>query len=261
MFRDDHDRRVFVDLLGEMVSDNDVEIHGYCLVGNHYHLIIRSTGGELSAAMQQLGQSFTRRTNARRGVDGSIFRGRFHSVRVECDGHLVWLQRYVNANARDAGWTGRLADYPWSGLARALGERPTPSWLSTDFVSEWFGSAQRLESFVSNSPSVPDAGLGQASGATWTQVEQAARIASAPGPGVHSEADVSAVALAVAVGAYRIPISAIAPLADLSIGRANERVRRSLTKVASRPELSEFARRTKDALVCSEQLTSIAIGA
>lgn len=261
VFRDDDDRRIFVHLLGEMVSGHDVEIHGYCLVGNHYHLIVRSTGGELSAAMQQLGQSFTRWANARRGVDGPIFRGRFHSVRVDREGHLVWLHRYVNSNARDAGWTGRLADYPWSGLACALGGRPTPSWLSTDFVMEHFGSATRFEAFVSDATFAPDLDRSTASRVTWEDVEQSCRIASAPGPGVHSRADVLAVSLAVAAGTYGISTSAISALSELSVGRANERVHRSIAKVAARPELSEFAVRTNDVLRCSNRSTGIAIGA
>lgn len=261
VFRDDDERRIFVDLLGEVVDLTELEVHGYCLVGNHYHLIVRSAAGELSAAMQQLGQSFTRRVNARRGVDGPIFRGRFHSVPVERDAHLVWLQRYVNANARDAGWTGRLADYPWSGLACSLGERSTPTWLSTQVVREWFGSVDRLEAFVSDSTPEPSAGPEQLRRVTWAEVEEASRIASAPGPGVHSDADVSAVALAVAVDTCGVPTSTITPLADLSVGRSNERLQRSMSKVAQRPELSEFARRTREVLACSNRSVGIAIGA
>jgi hypothetical protein len=90
---------------------------------------------------------FTRRANWRRGVDGPIFRGRFHSVRLERDAHLTELLRYIHRNPLDVGWDRPLVDYPWSSHGAHAGRRPAPPWLHTELVRELFGtrSATYLE--------------------------------------------------------------------------------------------------------------------
>ena len=148
VFIDHVDRQVFVDLLAELDDRFGVEVHLFCLVGNHFHLVVRSTEGEISAAMKFLSERFTRRSNDRHGHDGAVFRGRFHDVLVEDDDHHRWLFRYVHRNALDAGWRGDLARYPWSSMGSYLGLGGVARrWLRTDFyasVLEDVGSMRRL---------------------------------------------------------------------------------------------------------------------
>ena len=132
MFSQDSDRHIFTDLLGALDRDFGVQTHAFCLMENHYHLLLRSTSGELSAAMQHLSANFTRHVNHRRGTDGPIFRGRFHSVSVDRDEQLREVCRYVHRNPVDAGFGGRLERYRWSSLGAYLGRRPVPHFLHVD---------------------------------------------------------------------------------------------------------------------------------
>lgn len=136
-FRDDDDRLLFIELTSELPARFDVEVHCFCLMGNHFHLLVRSTTGRLSEAMKWLLAGFTRAVNARRGVDGAIFRGRFHSVSVTEVAHRHVVIPYILANPMDLGWTAPLSDYPWSSLGATIEPRAHPgvaAWLETDMV-------------------------------------------------------------------------------------------------------------------------------
>jgi REP element-mobilizing transposase RayT len=138
VFRSDRDRACFIDLLAEVDDRFGLEVHCYCLMGNHFHLLVRSERAELSAAIQWLAGNFTRRINAARGVDGPIFRGRFKSVSVTEPAHLAYLVRYIESNPLGLGWSEPLVDYPWSSLGCHAGVRSSPRWLHRDVVCGLF---------------------------------------------------------------------------------------------------------------------------
>ncbi len=214
VFRDDQERSLFVDLLSELDDRFGVEVHAFCLMGNHYHLLVRSRDGNVSDAMKWLGSAFTLEVNSRRGVDGAIFRGRFHSLLVESDAHLTWLFRYINANPIELGWGRRFADYPWSGLATSLGERNDQPWLRTDHVLAHFGAdPRRLENFVE---SAREDGAGSAVTiiASDAEVAGAVDVARRPGPDVASAAQARTAHTLVAGSVGLVPneISTIAHL-------------------------------------------------
>ena len=149
MFSNDRERGLFTELLGVIDMRFDVETHAYCLMGNHYHLLMRSAAGELSPAMQHLSANFTRAVNQWRGKDGPIFRARFQSVLVDRHEHVLELCRYIHRNPVDLPYRGRLDRYEWSSLGPLLGSRPMPPWLHRADVLSWFGNdARRLAEFV-----------------------------------------------------------------------------------------------------------------
>lgn len=149
VFADSSERRYFLVLLSELEERFGLEVHAYCLMGTHYHLLVRSRDGRLSEAMKHLSASYTRRVNHHRNVDGPIFRGRFHSVPVLEDAHLQILCRYIHRNPLDLVPDSRLVRYPWSSLPALLGLRPRPAWLHCGTVLDWFGGdPQRLARFV-----------------------------------------------------------------------------------------------------------------
>lgn len=233
-FRVDLERRAFVCLLSEFDSRFGVEVHGYCLMTNHFHLLLRSRSGRLSEAMAWLGSRFTRSVNDERGVDGAIFRGRFHSVRVEREAHLDWLFRYINANPLDLGWSQPLADYPWSGLAVSLDRRGgrRGDWLRTDHVRERFGGdLAALESFVELAR-LDASGPSSIAGIREDDARRAVSTARAPGPDVHSEPDCRAATTVISLAAG-IPLDVLSTVHDLDARSARRFVRRADRRCSS----------------------------
>jgi len=161
VFLDRRDHVNFLELLGDVENRFGVEVHLFCLVGNHFHALVRSRDGRISEAMKFVSERFTRWFNDRHGFDGPIFRSRFHSETVSDDAHHRWLFRYIHRNARDAGWLGPLAAFPWSSLGGYLNVEtgfPSVSWLRTDFFLELFDHDRaRMLKFLSDDASRPDA--------------------------------------------------------------------------------------------------------
>lgn len=251
VFRSDADRECFLALVAEMGDRFGVEVHAFCLLGNHYHLLVRSTDGRLSEAMKWLGSQFTRRVNASRGVDGAIFRGRFHSVLVKRDGHLVWLFRYVNANPLDLGWTGPLAEYPWSGLATMLGRTSQFDWMRTDFGCSLFGTTHRLEEFVEasrNSVAVPKTLALPAECDTFSLIVDSVEVASGPGPEVHSTADCRVAATIIALDVCKMEPGAIPTITHLDDRAGRAYIDRARRRVCDAYGLQTLVARSVDAM-------------
>jgi REP element-mobilizing transposase RayT len=149
VFFADRDRVEFGRVLGEVYERFGVETLAYCLVPNHYHLLLRCPDGGISAAMQHLGSTYTRRTNDRVGRDGPLFRGRFHAIHVTDEVYLQWVVRYIHRNALDVRDVSRCDDYRWSSYRTYLGLRAAPPFLNAGFLLdmlEW--DADRIRAFT-----------------------------------------------------------------------------------------------------------------
>ena len=144
IFLDDEDRGLFVGVLAECVSRFGWLCHAYCLMDNHYHLLIETPGGNLSAGMRQLNGIYTQRFNRRHGRVGHIFQGRFKAILVERDSYLLELCRYVVLNPVRAGMVREVAQYAWSSYPAMMGEAAAPQWLHTDWLLRQFGSGRAV---------------------------------------------------------------------------------------------------------------------
>ena len=147
IYGDDGDRRSFLEVLGEVVSRFNWICHAYCLMGNHYHLLIETPEGNLSNGMRQLNQVYTQRYNRAHGSVGHLFQGRFKAVLIEKDEHLLEVCRYVVLNPVRAGIVEHPKRWRWSSYGATAGLRKAPAWLETDWLLSQFGrrvkSAQR----------------------------------------------------------------------------------------------------------------------
>ncbi len=143
VFVGDRDRLDFGRGLGEMYERFGVETLAYCLMDNHYHLLLRAPGDALSTAMHHLGTTFTTRTNLRAGRDGPLFRGRFHSIPVETDRYLSWAARYIHRNPLDVTGVDDPTAYRWSSYRAYLGLRAAPTFLSTHLLLSLFDHDHR----------------------------------------------------------------------------------------------------------------------
>jgi len=134
VFLADSDRWAFEDQLHQLGCGDDLEVHAYCLMGNHFHLVVRSPTGDISAAMQRLSSSYTRVFNERHHRDGPLFRGRFRSVDIETDEQLLATIAYVHRNPIDIVPAHALEAYRWSSYGVYTRRRRSPSWLRTHTV-------------------------------------------------------------------------------------------------------------------------------
>lgn len=156
IFASDQSRDYFLRCLDEACGKHGVEVHAYCLMGNHYHLLLRSRTGRLAAAMQSLSGHYTQATNHHLGRDGPLFRGRYQSVLITTTAQLLMVSRYVHRNPVAAGLARRPEDWRWSSALAFLGET-RPPWLhiaETLALFDGQGSPeQQYREFMQNSES------------------------------------------------------------------------------------------------------------
>src|SRR6056297_903317 len=130
----DRDRVTFEKLMGRLADELGIEIHAYCLMGNHYPLLVHFPRGGLSTFMQQLSSSYTRIVNERLGRDGPLFRGRFHSVVVQSELQIAHAAAYIHRNPIDLVPESVLDAYRWSSFGVYLGRRSAPTWFTRSTV-------------------------------------------------------------------------------------------------------------------------------
>jgi REP element-mobilizing transposase RayT len=143
IFVDDHDRRVFMAFLAQATYRRDWMCLAYCLMTNHFHLVLSLRDETLSRGMHRLNSVFARRFNARYGHVGHVFEARFSSVVVESEAHLLGVLRYVVNNPVRAGMCADPADWPWSSFRATAGIDRCPRFLAAQRVRALFGRGAR----------------------------------------------------------------------------------------------------------------------
>ena len=141
IFEDDEDRRAFVQTLAQVVEQFNWLCYAWCLMGNHYHLLIQTPEGNLSKGMRQLNGVYTQSSNRRHRRVGHLFQGRFKAILVDRDAYLLELARYVVLNPVRAGLVKRPENWPWSSYRASLGLAPADDFLAVDALLGQF--AQR----------------------------------------------------------------------------------------------------------------------
>ncbi|MDP3937406.1 MAG: transposase [Deltaproteobacteria bacterium] len=128
------DYRRFLKHLGDAVRDQDWLCHAYCLMPNHFHLLLETPLANLSKGMQQLNGLYTQWFNWRHQRVGHLFQGRFKGKLVDRDAYLLELSRYIVLNPVRAGLAEFPARWAWSSYRATVGKARRPSWLTTDWV-------------------------------------------------------------------------------------------------------------------------------
>jgi putative transposase len=139
IYADDVDRRAFLDLMTQTVQRYHWLCHAYCLMDNHYHLLIETPEGNLSQGARQLNGIYTQQSNRRQGRVGHLFQGRYKAILVEKDRYLLELCRYVVLNPVRAGMVRLAREYRWSSYRATAGLSATPELLCTDWLLAQFG--------------------------------------------------------------------------------------------------------------------------
>jgi REP element-mobilizing transposase RayT len=142
IFHDDQDRTTWLEIFARVCSRFNWRCHAWCLMDNHYHILIETPEGNLSAGMRQLNGVYTQKSNRRHGQVGHVFQGRYKAILVEKDSYLLELSRYVILNPVRAGMVEDPGEWPWSSHLAMTGRATAPEWLETDWLLSCF-SRQR----------------------------------------------------------------------------------------------------------------------
>jgi len=134
IFSDPDDYLRFLDLLRQASAMWAVRIAGFCLMPNHYHLLVQTPLANLARFMRHVDGVYTQRFNRSHNTDGSLFRGRYKAILVDAETYLLEALRYIHRNPLRAGLVTRLNRYSWSSHNGYLSRSRHRSWLYTDFV-------------------------------------------------------------------------------------------------------------------------------
>jgi REP element-mobilizing transposase RayT len=153
IFDDDQDRTTFLNVLAEVVSRFHWRCHAYCLMGNHYHLMIETPEGNLTKGMRQLNGVYTQWSNRRHKRSGHLFQGRYKAILVDQDSHFLELARYIVLNPVRADMVKRPGQWSWSSYRATAGTAAAPVWLTIDDLLAEFGkrravARQKYQEFI-----------------------------------------------------------------------------------------------------------------
>lgn len=130
IYLSDDDRLDWLAVLEQVCRRFNWVVHAWCQMSNHYHLLLETPEGHLSAGMRQLNGVYTQNFNRRHARVGHVFQGRYKAILVERDAYLLELARYLVLNPVRAGMVARAQDWPWSSYRAMLSEVPAPAWLN-----------------------------------------------------------------------------------------------------------------------------------
>ena len=136
VFRKKEDYLAFIELLKDTVDMWNLRVGAYCLMPNHYHLLIQTPDANLSRCMRHVNGVYTQRFNRNHFLDGQLFRGRYKAILVEADSYLLELLRYIHRNPLEAGLVRVMDEYPWGSHQGYLSDGKKWRWLYKGFVAK-----------------------------------------------------------------------------------------------------------------------------
>jgi REP element-mobilizing transposase RayT len=149
IYLSDEDREIFFKVLSHVVDRFGWKCHAWCLMTNHYHLMIETPKGNLSKGMRQLNGVYTQRFNRSHSRVGHVFQGRYKAILIEKEAYLLELCRYIVRNPVAAGMVALVADWPWSSYRATAGLEKVPAFGCINWILEQFGgSAARYREYV-----------------------------------------------------------------------------------------------------------------
>jgi REP element-mobilizing transposase RayT len=132
IYHDDVDRTTQLEIIGQAMDRFDAQVLAYCLMGNHYHLVLHTRSANLSRLMRHVNGVYTQAYNRRHGLVGHLLQGRFKAILVDRAAYLMALCRYVERNPVAAKMVRQAGDWPWSSYRAHVGQVAAPRWLDSD---------------------------------------------------------------------------------------------------------------------------------
>jgi REP element-mobilizing transposase RayT len=176
IYEDDVDRIEYLKIFSSVIDQFNWICYAYCLMSNHYHLLIQTPDSNLSKGMRQLNGVYTQYYNRRHNIVGHLFQGRYKAIHVDQDTYLLELSRYIVLNPVKAGMVKQVGNWEWSSYQAMTGESQSPDWLSDDYLLSQFSdqrktAIKRYKSFV-------EAGL--RNGPIWSQLSNQVYLGDKP---------------------------------------------------------------------------------
>lgn len=156
----DSDRELFLEVLENVKKRFNWALHAYCLMDNHYHLLVETPDGNLSKGMRHLNGVYTQCFNREHGRVGHVFQGRYKAILVQKESYLLELARYIVLNPVRARMVKEAKDWFWSSYRYTAGLEKTINWLSVDWILSTFSdrrrdAIQQYEEFVARGKNQP----------------------------------------------------------------------------------------------------------
>lgn len=145
IYLNDQDRRAFLKNLQHCIELHNLICHAYCLMDNHYHLLIETPDANLSSAMRDINGNYTQKFNARHKRTGHVLQGRYKAYVIEQELYLLEVVRYIVNNPVEEKMVDHTKEWVWSSFKATSGMLKAPKWLETDFTLGLF-SKDRKES-------------------------------------------------------------------------------------------------------------------
>ncbi len=140
----DKDRNTFLQILSQVCDRFNWVCHSYCLMSNHYHLMIETPEGNLSQGMRQLNGVYTQSFNRNHDRVGHVFQGRYKAIVVQKESYLLELSRYIVLNPVRAGMVREAKDWRWSSYLSTVGMAAIPACLRTDWLISCFAKRKKI---------------------------------------------------------------------------------------------------------------------
>jgi len=144
IFHNEHYFKTFLVGLSEAHQRFGLQIMCYCLMGNHYHLLVKTPEANLGRAMRHINGIYTQRYNRLKQTGGTLFRGRYKAICVEEDSYQLQLSRYIHRNPLEAKRVKNIDDYPWSSYPYYVNKQKPPEWLYQQEIYDQLHVKSRL---------------------------------------------------------------------------------------------------------------------
>ncbi|HIJ87321.1 MAG TPA: hypothetical protein HPP97_06485 [Desulfuromonadales bacterium] len=147
IFRSRRDREQFLSYLQTASERYGAVIHAYCLMSNHYHLLLKTPEGNLSQIMRHINGAYTTYFNIKRKRAGHLFQGRYKAIIVDADAYALELSRYIHLNPLRTGMVIMPEKYEWSSYRNFTGFSETPEWLKTGFILDCINAKNDISKY------------------------------------------------------------------------------------------------------------------